>query len=153
MVSVALNQRQLACARAAQRDHVRAAVDAALAATTADVTALVRRDCYAAAVRTLIAIVRPIRPNHLVPMLLETCDATPGRVAAMFDAVKSVDDGPLVTLDTLAAIARRKGRRAENARTALAALGAPFHPWPDMGRRERAAYILGLVVQLRRAVS
>lgn len=132
----------------------RGAIDAVLAADCFDADALAclaSRHLYPIAVAQLaeMLVCRPRTSNSLAPMLW---DHVPLRLARELRAVPSYDDRapPSNFTEHLRDVAQGKGRRAPGARVTLAALGTPVRPWPAMDRRERAAYLLGLVVRLRR---
>lgn len=161
MVSVSLTT--LALARS-ERQHQRAIRDLIGGALTADhfdaviAIELAQPDNYSTAVGELVGLCRSPRTDSpvtgIVPSLLEppTSRTSPLRVALALEAIRIIKNRtmPLVTSDSLVAIARRQGFRAANAATALAALGHPLTDWADLSQRERAAFLLGSVVRRRR---
>jgi hypothetical protein len=147
-------------AREYKRD-IESRIDAALNAAQFDdsiVASLADRAVYANAVRILVLRVTGGETNNaIIPALFDHAHVRLWRVALALGVITVARHNsvfPKFTLESITAIARsgtfapyRCNRAA--ARLALAALGHLLHDWNGANRRERAAFLLGILVQRR----
>lgn len=127
---------------------------AALEFPAAVVSELAHRAHYADAVFNLACVAERKTTSAILPQWLFAYNRRflPSRLGVELGIVaKKSNYIETITADDLTKLAHGKSsKKAELAKIALAALGEPQAPWPDLSKRERAALLLHHVIAYRR---